>query len=346
VLTVVTTTMSAAVLSRERVIEHRSVDRPEPGPGELLVRVSRTGICGSDLATYAGHHPYKSAPVVLGHEFSGHVVRVGAAVEGFTEGDRVCSAAFSHCGECVDCGAGATNRCTSRLNLSHLGWEGSFAEYVLLRPNMAFRLPAAVDDELGALVEPLSIGLHAVRLATGVAGGDVVVLGTGGIGLSCLVAAVRLGARSVTCVDIGTGKRSLAMALGAKSFVDGSAGGALSDGADVVLVTSGHPDALAQAAAMTRPGGEVVVVSYFDRPQAVDLNPLVSQEVVVRFSALSTAADFTEVIGWLERGEVDPRPMVTHRFPLAAADQAMQVLAKGGPVGKVVLAVSDERSGR
>jgi 2-desacetyl-2-hydroxyethyl bacteriochlorophyllide A dehydrogenase len=337
--------MSAAVLTDVRRIEHQRVTVPEPGPGELLVRVAASGICGSDLATYRGTHPYKKAPIILGHELTGTVVRVGPEVTAFGPGDAVCAAAFSPCDRCPACRRDDPHLCSDRSNLSHDDWQGSFAEYVILRQNATFRLPSGLTVEQGALVEPLSIGLHAVRLAGTPAQPGVALLGSGSIGMSCLIAARALGLGPVVCVDRGEAKGRIASRLGATAYVDAhredpvrAVPGRLGHEPYVTVVASGHPGVLRDACAVTRPGGTVVVVSYFERAQEIDLNPFVSRELTVRFSALSTPGDFGDVIGWLADGRIDPTPLITHRFPLSEADAAMRMLdGNGGQVGKVLL---------
>ncbi|MFE5888944.1 zinc-binding dehydrogenase [Streptomyces sp. NPDC056468] len=343
-------TMKAAVLTGHRSLAHRDLAVPEPGPGELLVRVDATGICGSDLAAFRGTHPYKTAPAVLGHEFSGTVVRVGAEVTGFAPGDRVCSAAFSHCDTCAECLRGAPHLCTRKLNLSHLDWTGSFAELVLLRPNMTHRLPDGMHPVAGALVEPLSIGLHAVRLVGDGAGRSVVVLGSGTIGLSCLVAARLLGHAKVACVDVGPEKGELARRLGADGYADAREGDpipvtldALGGPADVVVIAAGYPGVTEQALRAVRPGGDIVIVSYFEDRHPVDLNTLVGREVTVHGSALSTPRDFAEVIDRLAAETLDVLPMVTHHFPLADAESALRLMERAEvPTGKIMLHVTTD----
>ncbi|TLQ48513.1 zinc-binding dehydrogenase [Streptomyces marianii] len=340
--------MKAAVLTDRRTIVHQDTAAPEHGPGELLVRVDATGICGSDLAAYRGTHPYKTAPAVLGHEFSGTVVAVGDEVTGFAAGDRVCSAAFSHCDACAECLNGAPHLCTRKLNLSHLDWTGSFAELVVLRPNMAHRLPPGLHPVAGALVEPLSIGLHAVRLVGAGAGRGILVLGSGTIGLSCLVAARQLGHAAVACVDIGPEKGGLARGLGADAYVDAREGDpvpealkALGGPADVVVIAAGYPGVTDQALRAVRPGGDIVIVSYFEDRHPVDLNTIVGREVTVHGSALSTPRDFTEVIEGLAAGTPDVLPMVTHHFALADAEAALDLMDRADvPTGKIMLHVT------
>ncbi|MEU0397270.1 alcohol dehydrogenase catalytic domain-containing protein [Streptomyces sp. NPDC006208] len=331
--------MVSAVLADYGRIETRRTPLPPVGEGELLVRVLATGICGSDLATYRGAHPYKTAPTVLGHELCGTVVRAAGP---FAAGDLVCAAAYSHCGDCGMCAQGRTNLCTDKRNLCHLGWDGSFAQYVMLRPAMVHRLPAGTDPTLGALVEPLSIALHAVALAGPPLRRTLRIIGAGNIGLGCLIAARRLGFGHIVCSDLGPEKGRRAAALGADAYLDvlaDDAGPGLhGPGADVLVVASSHPGALDEAVQAVRPGGTVVVVSFFDQPPTVALNALVGKEVRVLGSSLSTAEDFRTVIGWLAEGTIDPLPMVTHRFDLSETGAAMALMAAGEPAtGKIII---------
>jgi threonine dehydrogenase-like Zn-dependent dehydrogenase len=338
--------MLAATLVATGRLHYGVVPDPAPGPDELLVRVLATGICGSDLATFRGAHPYKVPPVILGHEFCGVVARTGARVRRFRPGELVCSASFASCGTCPSCAGGRANLCPAKRNLCHLGWDGTFAEYVVLREQMTFALPDGLDPEIGALAEPLSIAVHAVSMLGPPAGRRLAILGSGSIGLSCLLAARRVGFSSVACADLGPRKGELASALGADAYIDAAQDGHIAHAAEVLgeadaaIVASGHRGVLDEAAALTRPGGTVVVVSYFDRPHEVALNSLVSRELAVRFSLLSTPADFRLAIGWLARGEISPRPLITHRLPLAQAAEAMSLMS-GGQAGKIILRVGE-----
>ena len=337
--------MNAAVLSANRVIEMRREPVPDAGADELLVRVLATGVCGSDLSTYRGTHPYKSAPTVLGHELCGVVESVGTRVAGISPGDLVCSAAFSACEQCSACRGGAVHLCSAKRNLSHLDWSGSFADRVLLHRNMTHLLPPGTDPLAGALVEPLSIGLHAVRLLGPAEGRALAVLGGGTIGLACVLAAGRLGFGRTACVDRGSAKGKLATDAGADCYLDAEQGdpaGRVLEAFDgpvgAVIVAAGYPAVLDQAVRIVAPGGVIVVVSYFEQPMTVDPNVWVGRELTVRGSALSTPDDFETVIGWLRDGSLDPRFLVTHQFPLEEAAAALELLdSSGAGVGKVVL---------
>ncbi|SDK21061.1 L-iditol 2-dehydrogenase [Actinopolyspora mzabensis] len=343
--------MTAAVLTAVETMRTRTVAVPAPRADELLVRVVETGICGSDVAAYRGLHPYKRPPVVLGHELSGVVETVGEKVTGFAVGDRVCSAAYSPCGACQECARGAVHLCRARSNLSHDGWQGSFAQYVVLRANSTFRLDDTIGFTSGALVEPLAIGLHAARLIRHEMP-RLLVLGTGNIGLTCLTAARRLGATEVLCADIGADKGERAHALGSDGYIDTREGPPPSQRrladhpVDVTIVATGYEGVLDDALAVTRPGGQVIVVSYFDHPHALNLNDWVSAEVTLDFSALATPEDFRTVLAWLASGQIDPAPMVTDRFSLRTASEAFELLETASPhVGKILLETPDSTAG-
>jgi threonine dehydrogenase-like Zn-dependent dehydrogenase len=342
-------TMQAVVLTAPREIGARELPVPEIGPGELLVRVLATGICGSDLAVYRGTHPYKTAPIVLGHELAGVVVETGADVTGLAPGDRVCAASFSHCERCAACRDGRTHLCEDKVTLCHDGWNGSFAEFVVLRQNMVFGLPDGVDWRLGALAEPLSIGLHAARIAERHVGRGraMAILGSGNIGLCCLLVACRLGFQ-VACVDVRPEAGETALRLGAVAFADARredpADGvreALGGSADVVVIAADYAGVFEDAFAMTAPGGLLVVVSYFEENRQLPLNSLVGGERTVVGSALSTTADLEDVLGWLASGEVDPQPLIGHAPSLDGIAAAMELMDSGvGRVGKVVAEVA------
>ncbi len=341
------THMRASVLTAPGTLESRLLPVPALQPDEILVRVLAAGICGSDVAAFRGVHPYKTAPAVLGHELSGTVVARGAAVERFQVGERVCAASFSHCERCTHCLRGAIHLCGEKRALSHRGWHGAFAEYVVLKQNMTYALPAQVPDVLGALVEPLSIGLHAVRLAGPADGRGLAVLGTGNIGLACLLAARRF-AFAVACVDLRADAGRLSLSLGAKAFVLGSQSidlavqEALGGRPEVVVLATGYANALDDALELVQPGGTIVVVSYFDRPQRVGLNGLVTNEATVVGSALSTDQDMRDAINWLAEGALEPSELIAAQLPLRSAAEAMSLVCDPArPAGKVVLRAQD-----
>lgn len=346
-------TMQAVVLTAPREMHTRDLPIPSVGPDEMRVKVIAAGICGSDLAVYRDTHPYKSPPIVLGHELSGIVEEVGAAVTRFEPGSRICAASFSHCDRCLACARGEVHLCEDKAALNHAGWHGSFAEHVVLKENMVFSLPSQVDWLVGALVEPLSIGLHAVRIAERGLGRTMVILGSGNIGLACLISARVLGFQ-VVCVDIRRSAGDAAQALGADAFVDASRqpvvvaikealGGRH---ADAVVIATDYQGAAEDAAAMVVRGGLVVAVSYFYGEKSVPLNAVVGNELTFAGSALSSSQDIEDVIKWLDADLIDPRPIIAHTPLLKETAAAMRVMDEAtARVGKTVIRVDPDRAG-
>lgn len=342
------TTMRAALLDGVASVATTTRAIPPVGPGDLLIAVDCAGVCGSDVAVWRGTHPYKTAPAVLGHELAGTVVAIGDRVVRRAVGDRVCAAAFAWCGRCPGCAEGRPNLCVRRRNLSADGWDGAFAEYVVVPESAAFALPPVAGSTAGALVEPLAIALHALRRPPVSAGADLVVLGSGGIGLSTAVCAPAAGYGAVTCVDVADGKDGVVAGLGTgAAYVDARGHGLDGLTAHVTVVAAGYPGVLDDARRVTRPGGHVVVVSFFDGPQTVALNALVRDELTLHTSSLATPGDFHTVLDWLAEGRIDPETMVTHRFALTHTAEALALL--GAPsagnatgIGKVVVDVGGE----
>lgn len=345
-------TTRAQLLSAVTVLEPTELTLDPLAADELLVEVRATGVCGSDRAAFLGTHPYKAAPCVLGHELSGVVVQAGSEVREVAVGDSVASAAFAHCGGCAECARGTVGLCVDKTSLSHAGWHGSFAERVVLRERMVVRLPDGLSAEAGALVEPLAIGVHAAALVGDRRPRSVVVLGSGTIGLATLVAARAVGAQHVVCVDRGAVKGDLAVRTGASAYVDSRAQPstvrAVLDAAegpvDVTFVAAGYDGVLDDAVAVTRPGGAVVLVSYFEGTPRVDLNAVVARGIAVIGSSLCDPTDLARAVASLVDGEVDPTVLITHRFPLDQAQEALELMvAHGETVGKVMLTPGGER---
>lgn len=337
--------MKAVKLFAVRQLETVVVSIPKPAAGEVLIKVGATGVCGSDLSTYLGLHPYKRPPAVLGHEFAGVVVQVGAEVKDVDIGDRVCAAAFSGCGACLACRQKKPQLCRHKTTFSTDGWMGSFAEFVIAKQNMLYRVPEHVTFTAAALVEPLSIGVHAVRLAGDLANKSVTIIGAGNIGLCCAVAARQLGAARITCIDQNAEKETLAKECGADAFITATADRShlsiTKSGADITIVACDYQTALEDAIALSLPGGRIVIVSYSSRATTVDMNQLVRAELCISGSALADPSDFQTVIEWIADGRLDPLFLVTHQMPLSSAGDALSLMERGlGCIGKIMLSPS------
>lgn len=310
---------------------------PEPAAvhGEVVLAVSACGMCGSDLHEYLHGpvyipkrpHPLTgiAPPVTLGHEFSGRVVAVGPGVETLRAGDRVAVNPCLVCGQCAWCRSGRRNHC-ARLATLGLSRDGAFAPLVAVPAYGCHALPNTVSDEQAAVVEPLSVAVHACRRARLAAGERVAVVGGGPVGLLVLQSARALGGRVVAVIEPREDRRRLARELGAGAVVDPAAGDPgraladLTDGerADVVFECVGNPAAFATALKAAGKGGRVALVGLL--PEAVPLNAL--QLLAHEKELIGSSAyvdEFPQAIDLLARRQVRVDPLVTGRIPLERA---------------------------
>ncbi|MGH3067999.1 MAG: zinc-dependent alcohol dehydrogenase [Streptosporangiaceae bacterium] len=286
--------MKAAVFHGPGDVRIESVPEPgAPGPGELLIRVSKAALCGTDSAEW-DHGPLLARPpVVLGHEFTGTVIAAGPQVPGiqaagFPPGTRVVSGAGISCGSCEWCAAGRTNLCACYQTLG-LHLDGGLAELVLSPASICRPVPDGLDDASAVMAQPLAVAMHAARRGRVGPGRSCAVIGTGGIGAFIVAAAAALGASPLIAIDIADGRLATAADLGATRTVnagrDDAAGVVAAatgeQGAHVVIEASGAPGSPAAALAMVRRGGDVVIVGLQPHPAGLDLFSVSTREVDV-----------------------------------------------------------------
>lgn len=307
----------------------REIPEPKPARGEVLVRMRQLGLCGSDLKSYAGDNPLVSFPRIVGHEIAGEIVAVGAGVERpLSVGMRVTLYPYTSCGACSSCRKGRPNACRSNQTM---GVQRDGAATLLVAAPEAKVFPAG---ELGrdqvTLIEPLSVGFHAVRRSQAKRGDRVAVFGCGMIGLGALLGAVRAGAE-VIAVDIDDGKLALARSLGASRAVN-SRSENLADrildltaghGPDVAIEAVGLPQTYRQAVDIVCHCGTVVYIGYASKEVSYDAKVFVQKELDIRGSRNALPADFADVIAMLAGARVDVAPIITHRFPFARAGEAL-----------------------
>lgn len=259
----------------------REVEKPVPGPGDLLVQVEACGVCGTDRHLFHGEFPC-TPPVITGHEFSGIVEAVGSDVSGFAVGDRITGDPNISCGRCPQCQSGKVNLCR---NLSAIGVhrDGGFAEYVIVPQQQAQPLPASLPPTYGAFCEPLACCLHGVDMAEIKAGSSVVILGGGVIGMLTVQLCRIAGATRVVMVTRQGEKRALAEEIGATHSFDPTTGdaiagiagadGLLPGGADVVIECAGVAETMRQAPKLAKAGGTVVILGVMAAGETIEIEP-------------------------------------------------------------------------
>ncbi|QYN38584.1 2,3-butanediol dehydrogenase [Pseudonocardia sp. DSM 110487] len=326
--------MKAARFHGRGDIRVDDVPDPQVGPGQVEVSVDWCGICGTDLHEFlegpifipnrGAPHPITGAelPVVMGHEFAGVVSAVGTGVTGVREGDRVAVEPYYVCGECVACASGRYNICRKLGFVGLSGPDGGFAERCVVDARWVHPL-GDIPTDIGALVEPLAVGYHAVRLSGLRPGGTAAVFGAGPIGLVTTAALKAAGAGKVVVVEPAAARKAKAAGAGADEILD-PAGTDVPDairdltggGADVAFECAGVDAVLAAAIGSVRPGGTVVNVAIWGHVPRVAMNDLVLSEVSV-IGSLAYCGDHADTIALLRDGKVDAEQFITGRIGLA-----------------------------
>jgi (R,R)-butanediol dehydrogenase/meso-butanediol dehydrogenase/diacetyl reductase len=312
--------MRAAVLRSARHIEVIDVPRPEPGPGEVLIRVGYCGICGSDLEAF--HIGMYEPGLIIGHEFAGTLAGIGPGVIGWHVGDRVVVSDAIPCGQCTPCLEGRLDACED-LTMIGVTHDGAMAEYTTIAARGLHRLPEVVSLRDGALVEPLSVALHGIRRSRLKAGDRVLVMGAGPIGLLTLQGALLAGARQVVVTEVDPVRAEVADHLGATAVLDPArenVGVALSgltggQGPDVVYICTGAPEPYCDAVSLVRKGGQIFVLGLCMEPVAADLASIVLNDLCIEGSLAGRAA-VPAAIDLVAQRRVDVEALISHEIDL------------------------------
>lgn len=323
--------MKAAIFEAPgRPLAIESLPDPVPGRGELLLRVGRCGICGTDLHMTDGHAATYAYPSVLGHEFAGEVVAVGRDVSNYKEGDAVAALAVAGCGMCAACLAGDPMWCERGL----IPAMGGFGQFTVVKALSAIRLPSTLSLADGALIEPLAVGLHGVKLAEVSPGARVLVLGSGSIGLAAAFWARRFGANRVIVASRSARGKRHAHAMGASHFETlGEAFAANIETAlgglpDVVFECTGVPGMLAKAIEIVRVRGTVMILGNCMMPDTVVPSLVMFKQLRLQGSMVYSRQEFEIVADVLDAGHVEARTMITDTVSLADLPKVFEALRR------------------
>ncbi len=327
--------MKAAVWRGRHDVRVEEVRVPDkPAEGWVKIRVHWCGICGSDLHEYVAgpvfipvDHPHPltglKGQCILGHEFSGEIAELGAGVTGFQVGERVTADACQHCGKCYYCTHGLYNICEN-LAFTGLMNNGAFAEYVNVPAELLYKLPENFPTEAGALIEPLAVGLHAVKKAGNIVGQTVVVVGAGTIGLCTIMCAKAAGAGRIIALEMSSARKKKALEVGANVVIDPKECDAIAEvkaltggyGADVSFECIGNKATAKLAIDVIRKAGKCVMVGIFEEPSAFNFFEIVSTEKEI-IGSLAYNGEFADVIRFIADGRIDVQPLITGRISLA-----------------------------
>lgn len=319
--------MKVLLLSEYKKLELADVPRPAPTAGEVLVRVAACGICGSDVHGYDGTSGRRIPPIVMGHEAAGTVAEVGAGVTAFKEGDRVTFDSTVYCGECDYCRSGEVNLCDRRqvvgVSCGDYRRAGAFAEYVVVPQRIVYQLPEGLSFPEAAMLEAVSVALHAVRLSELKGGETALVIGAGMIGLLTLQAARAGGASRVIVADVDATRLKLAKEMGADEALHLSGAELVAEvmrltedrGVDVALEAVGRNETISVAIDSVRKGGTVTLIGNISPEVTLPLQKVVTRQLRLQGTAAS-AGEYPQAIELMLSGKIQVKPLITAVAPL------------------------------
>lgn len=341
--------MLQQIMIEPRNISFREIPVPEPGDDQVLIKIMRIGVCGSDVHVWHGTHPFTSYPVTQGHEVSGQIVKIGKNVTGFHVGEKVTVQPQVTCGRCYPCRHGKYNLCE---NLKVMGFQttGLASQYFAAPAMLTTLLPENMSYDEGAMIEPLAVAVHAVRKAGKLTGKRIVVIGAGPIGNLVAQVAKGLGAEKVMITSHGGKRAQTARDCGIDCVVDArenNLGDAMveylgPDKADVIFDCAGNDGSIGDAIRYARKGSTIILVAVFSKMTSVDLAVLNDHELDLNTSMMYREEDYITAIELVAEGKVFLKPLISNHFPFQNYAEAYKYIDENRKeVMKVIIDIND-----
>ena len=313
--------MKQQVMTEPGKILFKEIPLPEPGENEVLIKIMRIGICGSDIHVYHGKHPFTTYPVTQGHEVSGSIEKLGPGVTGHRIGDRVTIQPQVVCGKCYSCTHGQYHIC-NELKVMGFQTTGMASEYFVCDAQRVLKLPDTMSFEEGAMIEPMAVACHALGRAENLEGKKVLVMGAGPIGNLVGQTAKALGAKAVMITDLSDFRLGLAKKVDIDYSVNPSnqnlsreiAGVFGPDKADLILECVGANATIDAAISNARKGTDIVVVGVFGDKPSVDMGLLQDRELRLIGTLMYQTADYLKGIELVQAGKIKLAPLMTNHF--------------------------------
>jgi 2-desacetyl-2-hydroxyethyl bacteriochlorophyllide A dehydrogenase len=315
------------------------VETPEPKAGEVLIKVKSVSICGSDTGGYKGGSAMRVAPLIMGHEFSGEIAKLGEGVEGLKLGDRVGVVTNLYCGKCADCEADLSNVCDNRKIIGTTmmagPYDGAMADYVVAPSEKIMLLPDHVSFNECALAEPLAISLRATKHAGDLKGKTVAVYGTGPIGLLTIQCIKYFGADRIIAIDLVDDRLEMAKKCGATDVIHSnddilSITRKMTDnvGIDVVFDAAGVPQTVNGGIEIVRNGGKIIWIGLAVPKFEIDYKHAVCKEITFQCSYMYTT-EMVEGLEMIKTGKMDVEQIITGVYPMCEGPRLFEELASG-----------------
>lgn len=337
--------MIQEILYEPKRISFREVEIPQPSPGQVLVKVKKIGVCGSDIHVFHGTHPFTPYPVTQGHEVSGQIAALGNNVKGLSVGQRVTFEPQCFCGKCYPCTHGKYNLCE---NLKVMGFQttGTASEYFAVDAAKVDVLPDGMTYNEGAMIEPLAVTVHAAKRFPDIEGAKVAILGCGPIGILLAQSCKALGAAQVMITDISDYRLALAKRIGVdvtvntknRDFGEAMVEAFGPDKADVIYDCAGNDTTMGQAIKYARKGSTIILVAVFSKIAAVDLAVLNDHELDLNTTMMYRHEDYLDALRLVGEGRIQLKPLMSKHFAFADYQQAYEYIdANGEMTMKVII---------
>jgi threonine 3-dehydrogenase len=338
--------MKALVKAKaERGIWMQDIDEPEVGHNDVLIKINRTAICGTDIHIFKWDDWAQATipvPLAVGHEFCGEIVQMGIEVRGFSVGDRVSAEGHITCGVCRNCRAGRRHLCMNTVGVG-VNRPGAFAEYLSVPAFNAFKLPDAIGDDMASILDPLGNATH-TALSFDLVGEDVLITGAGPIGIMAVAIAKYAGARHVVITDINDYRLDLARKMGATATVNVTTDLldktmldlGMEEGFDVGMEMSGNPQAFRDMLRTMHHGGKVALLGIPPGETAIDWNQVIFKGLELKgIYGREMFETWYKMSSMLQSG-LNIEPVITHHFPIDEYLPAFELM-ESGQTGKVIL---------
>ena len=329
--------MKAALIDKPFSVKFTDVTEPMITKGnEVKIKTVVTGICGSEIHAFHGTHPFRIPPLVSGHEVTGVIIEIGCDVKDYNIGDRVTVEPHYGCGLCELCNEGRYNICAKKSVLGAKGWTGSFGEFFVVPEQTVIRLPDKVSFEHGVLIEPIAVGMHAIKQTNLSLGQTIAIIGAGPIGIGVMLSARLGGASKIIMTDALDYNLKLAQKMGCNYTINVTKEDVyqkvmeLTDGrgVDITYLAFADEGTFTDSLRITKRGGAVSEIAIIGAPVRIPISILQQNEIRLYGSNMYTRADFEIVRDAIANGEFDVEPMISKIMPIEEVEKAMEIVDK------------------
>ena len=332
-------------LHAEKGIWMTEAEVPAPGHNDILIKIRKTAICGTDMHIYHWDEWSQNTipvPMIVGHEYVGEVVGIGEEVRGFEIGDRVSGEGHITCGHCRNCRAGRVHLCRNTIGVG-VDRQGAFAEYLVIPAFNAFKIPDNISDDLAAIFDPFGNAVH-TALSFNLTGEDVLITGAGPIGIMAVAVAKHVGARHVVITDVNDYRLDLARTMGASRAINVSSEDlketmydlGMTEGFDVGMEMSGVPSAFNSMLESMTHGGKIAMLGIPPNDMSIDWTKVIFKGLEIKGIYGREMFETWYKMASLIQSGLDLKPMLTHEYPIDEFQKGFEMMASGQS-GKVIL---------